>query len=316
MSLQSLQEDIIKRDIKKLYILTGPEVGIMDIYLDKIKEVLGLKTIRPNLVSDIIARLENNNLFFQDQSDNNLFIVLNDKEFIKQEKHWERFKNGEILKDNYLILKFSDIDKRTKFYKYFKEDIIEFEKLDTELLANYIERDIGLPLSMGKHLAEICENDYARILLEEKKLLSISKLFKISVEDAYVKALEENLITISNTEKVFTLIENICKRDITKSMQLSKEIMERESSPLGVMSLLYNNFKDMLLVQAAGQVKDIQNRTGLNWWQIKNAQSKLGQYTTQELTRILRIIREAEKGIKTGKIESDLALDYILVNIL
>lgn len=81
------------------------------------------------------------------------------------------------------------------------------------------------------------------------------------------------------------------------------------------MSLLYTNFKTILLIQSC-QSNDICKTTGLQYYQIKYNQDKLNYYTIGELVNILRIIQKTEEGIKTGKIEEPISIDYVLCNII
>ena len=92
--------------------------------------------------------------------------------------------------------------------------------------------------------------------------------------------------------------------------------MAINENPLGAISLLYTNFRSMLLVQSAGAGADITKRTGLTGWQVKLAKEKGVNYNIGELVAYLRLIRETEKGIKTGAIEQSMSLDYILANVL
>ncbi len=87
-------------------------------------------------------------------------------------------------------------------------------------------------------------------------------------------------------------------------------------NPLGLISLLYSNFKSMLIIQSIEPGANISQRSGLTPWQIKLAKEKGNNYSIIELVSIIKIIRETEKGIKTGLMESDKAIDYILVSIL
>ena len=95
-----------------------------------------------------------------------------------------------------------------------------------------------------------------------------------------------------------------------------QELKQINDSPLGLISLLYTNLKSMLLVKWAGNGDKISDRTGLTPFQVKLAKEKGNKYTVQELEQAIKLIRNTEKGIKTGNIETELAVDYILVNIL
>lgn len=81
------------------------------------------------------------------------------------------------------------------------------------------------------------------------------------------------------------------------------------------MSLLYNNFKIILLIQSC-KSNDICKTTGLKSNEVYFNKDKTGYYTIGELVRTLKIIQKTEEGIKTGKIDEENSIDYILCNIL
>ena len=81
------------------------------------------------------------------------------------------------------------------------------------------------------------------------------------------------------------------------------------------MSLLYNNFKIILLIQSC-KSNDIEKTTGLKSNEIYFNKDKIGYYSIGELVNALRIIQKTEEGIKTGKIDEEISIDYVLDNIL
>ena len=82
-----------------------------------------------------------------------------------------------------------------------------------------------------------------------------------------------------------------------------------------MLNLLYNNFRTILLIQSC-KSNDICKTTGLQNNQVYFNKDKVGYYTIRELVLALRIIQKTEEAIKTGKIDEELSLDYVLVNIL
>lgn len=311
MQLSELKEQLVNKAVNPLYIFTGPEIAIMNIYIDKIAAVSGTQIKRVDNVSSIYSRLQNN-AFTTRLS---CYIIRNDKELTTQEKAWQNLITSVKQGKNVIILIYDTIDKRGKFYKQFASQIVEFEKLSTEVLARYIKKEIGLPESYGADLAEICDKDYSRILLECDKLKHLSNITKTDIQTTYRQAIQEKLIYVSPKDVIFSFIDSVCRREIQKVYNLYSELLAINESPLAIISLLYNNFRAMLLVQSAGS-GNIANRTGLTPWQIKIAKEKGNNYSVPELVSALRTIREVERGIKTGTIEQNLAVDYLLVNVL
>ncbi len=78
---------------------------------------------------------------------------------------------------------------------------------------------------------------------------------------------------------------------------------------------MYNNFRTILLIQSC-KSNDIEKTTGLTNGQVYYNKDKVGYYTIGELVNALKTIQKTEEGIKTGKIDEQISVDYVLCNIL
>ena len=78
---------------------------------------------------------------------------------------------------------------------------------------------------------------------------------------------------------------------------------------------MYNNFRTILLIQSC-KSNDIEKTTGLTNRQVYYNKDKVGYYTIGELVNALKTIQKTEEGIKTGKIDEQISVDYVLCNIL
>lgn len=312
MKLEELKEQLSKGVVKPLYVFTGPEVGIMDIYLKKIAEVSRKPIKRVDTVAAVYSKLQNQSF----APSANCYVIRDDKDYFTQEKVWESLISGRAQGYNVVILLFTDIDKRSKFYKQHTAIITEFEKLIPEVLAKYIKRELDISTNKALGFATICDCDYSRILLETSKIRSLSKALGITEEQAYDQAIREKLIWTAPKDVVFEFIDAFCRRQTKQAFILAEKLKAINDSPLGTLTLLYNNLKSILLVQSSGNVPDMTERTGLTAWQVKMAKEKLNYFTTGELLDSMEFIRKMETGIKTGKVEANIALDYTLVSLI
>ena len=82
-----------------------------------------------------------------------------------------------------------------------------------------------------------------------------------------------------------------------------------------MLSVLYNNAKAVLQVQTY-KGTELSKATGLTGWQIKNAKQYVGKYDENDLIYIVQLCQKLESGIKTGKMEDEFAMQYLLVHIL
>lgn len=325
MQLHELKEQLVKKIVQPLYIFTGEEVAIMDLYLDKISKVSGLPMKRVDSIESIFNKMQNTNSFVNQAY---CYIIRDDKDYLAQEKVWDRFNTGAAQSNNIIILIYTNLDKRGKFYKHHnspnsadlpfadKSYIIEFEKLIPEVLAKYIKKDIGLDIPMGIELAGICDCNYNRIKLECDKLQHLAVVRGCKIAQAYEIALEENILYIQPGAVLFEFIDAVCMRDIDRVYNLLQQLKANNENPLAMISLIYSNLKSILLVTSAGNGQGITEKTGLTAWQVKLAKEKGNHYSIGELVSAITILRTTEKGIKTGMIEQEMAIDYILVNIL
>lgn len=311
MELYQLKEQIVKKALNPLYIFTGEEVAIMDIYIKQVAAVKNATPTRVDSISGIYRKLQTSSLMSKPKC----YVIRDDKEYMTQENIWEGLNVGAIQGDNVIILVFTNLDKRSKFYKHHSEMMVEFAKLSNDLLAKYIKKEIGLDAKNGVKLAELCNSDYSRILLECDKLNHLALATKKTIEHAFEMAVENKLIYCPPKDVIFEFIDAVCKRQIKRSFDLLAELNAINESPLAMISLLYTNFRSMLLVQTAGGGDNLTSRTGLTPWQVKLAKEKGNHYSANELVAIIKLIRQTEKAFKTGGIEQDMAISHMLINI-
>lgn len=317
MDASTIKSYIQTKTIPHFLIFTGSEWVIQKIYIDKIAEVLGIEKRYVDSISDIYGSLRTRSIFDEDR----LYVIRDDKEITHNEKIQEQLQQG-LLKDNYLILLLTSPDKRTKFYKAYKDDLCEFEPLKPQILRKYIQKELPLSDKAAEKLMEVCENDYGRCLLELDKI----KHYKWDVDmvmGAYPVTrwdmvlddlLADGTIYQPPKDAIFDFVGAILDRKIA-CFDLHEQCKAVGEATLVMLSVLYTNAKAVLQVQSCSS-NDIAKSTGLSAWQINNARKHLNKYKTGELVKMLRLIRECEKGIKTGVYEEQFVMDYILVKIL
>ena len=312
MKLHELKDQLVRKQLNPLYIFTGEEIAIMDVYVDKVVSTSKAVPKRADSVRSIFSKLHNSSFINKPTC----YIIRDDKEYLTQEKVWAEMNSGKHIGNNTIILVYTNLDKRSKFYKQHSDIIVEFEKLSPEILVKYIKKELPLSNHAASLLVDLCDNNYSRILLECDKIKHLAAVRGCTVEEAFTQAINEKVIYKAPKDVIFNFIDCVCKRQITKSYELLNELVAINESPLAIISLLYNNFRSMLLVQSAQGQPEISKVTGLTPWQIKVAKEKGNNYNINELISAIQIIRNTEKGIKVGSIEQPMAVDYILANIL
>jgi DNA polymerase III delta subunit len=323
MNLKDLQSKIVQSNLDKYNIFTGSELGIMDIYIKKFLGSVQCERAQVDTVQEAYSKMTQRRMIVSPRC----FIVIDDKEYLKQEKIWPRMQSAATASEDYVILVYTNMDKRSKFYKANQEVIVEFDKLSPEMLAKYIDKELpGMTEKERVQLAEICECDYSRVMLECDKIRQFSKALNRRTDDGIIatdymlcfkELVTSGVIYQPVGDITFKFTDAIALRhydDIAKYLYQAKLKQEPE---IMVLSILYNTFKQILLVQGLGNDQnDAAKRTGLTPWQVKLAKEKQDHYSIRELINALKIIRFTEKAIKTGQIDADTALEYVIIHVV
>lgn len=307
MNIQELQKQIIDKQLDNLYIFLGEEIAIQKVYINKIAEIKNLEIQYIEEYKQIHNSLKVRDLF----NIKKLYVILDDLDILKQENVWEGINsNGNII-----IFKYNNLDKRNKFYKFFETRIVEFNKLSDEVLTKYIQQKLpNLHQQNCKKLIDICNSNYNQILLEMDKI-NHSIGIKENSDKAFIELEKQGAFHKEISDITFTFIEKVITRDIKQIYELQKQLKQIGESNIKLLSLLYNNFKIILLIQSC-KSNDIEKTTGLKSNEIYFNKNKTGYYSIGELVRILRIIQKTEEEIKIGKIDEAVSIDYVLTNIL
>ena len=317
MDVSTLKAQIKSKQLPSYFIFSGDEWKVQQIYIEQIAKVTGKAVQHVDDVSSIYGKLRNKS-FIQKGI---IYIVRDDKELMNSEKLQQQISNG-LLGNNMLIHLLTTVDKRTKFYKQYKDTIVEFEPLNDVVLKKYILKEIKLSESNIQRLINICEHDYGRILLEIDKIKIYTRVALMNGDNSsepfdmtFEQLVGDGTIYEPPYDAIFDLVDVILDRKVNKSFDLLQQSYAVGEATMVMLSVLYNNAKAVLQVQTYKGDK-ITEGTGLTGWQIKNAKPHVGKYKENELIYIVQLCQKIESGIKTGKMEDEFAMQYLLSHIL
>ena len=133
-------------------------------------------------------------------------------------------------------------------------------------------------------------------------------------DEAFKKLLEDGAIYVPPKEALWDFIKAVLQNKPKLAFDLWYDLKALEAPTLSILSNLYNNTKQLLQVQTCTS-KDIAKTTGLTAWQIKNVKECVGRWRPGDLVYLMRLIQQTESGIKSGKIEESIAVEYILTSL-
>lgn len=310
MDVSSLKSHIKLKTVPSFLIFAGEEWKVQEIYINQIAKAMNKEVRRIDSIADIYSSLKNKS-FVQKSY---VYVVRDDKELMTNEKIQQQINSG-LLADNILILILTTIDKRTRFFKAYNAQICVFDKLSNSLLTKYINAEIKLSERNIQRLINICESDYGRILLEIDKIKRYKESYGDDGNHSFEGLLATGAIYQPPYDAIFDLVDAILDRKVNKAFDLLQQAYDIGEATLVMLTVLYNNAKAVLQVQTY-QGNNLSKATGLTGFQISNAKKHVGKYSDNALIYIVELVQKIEKGIKTGKMEDEFAMQYLLCHIL
>lgn len=299
MEITALKSQIQSKKLDSFYVFIGDEWEVQKIYIKQMSKVSGKSIRYVDSVVGVFTACRNTSFITSAY----VYVVLDDNEFEKNESLQQRI--HDVLKDNILILVYTKADKRKKLFK----DSVTFESLKPEVLRKYIKKSISLSDKYADKLAEVCEYNYGRCLLEADKINCYATAQSCTVDKACHELLVDGTIHQDKQDTVFDFVDAVMKRN-SRCFDLIPE-----DNVMGLLQLLYNNCKAVFAIQEC-KGKDVAKVSGIDARHLYYARDKVNHYHSDDLVHAMRLIQGLQEGIITGKIEEQFVLDYLLVNVL
>lgn len=231
-----------------------------------------------------------------------------------------------VVNINSLIL-----DDAVKFIMHSKNAIIVAEKIDVKIddfnpyiikfpdipdwgIQDFIASNINIEEKDRLWLASACKNDLFRIKNEIDKLRIFDSQ---SQPDLFKQFMKDKIFSDLSNYTIFDFMNAIVRKDISKIDQILRERANIDIEPLGVVTLIFNNFKNMLSIQS--DPRCTAETLGISDKQFNVIRNQSKAYSFIDLKRIFEFICSMDNKIKNGMLDStnkDQQIDYILVNIL
>lgn len=290
--LVSFQKDIRTNNLKPFYILYGEEIGLMNVYLNQMGNV-----VRETSVSTVWKPLTQKGLV----PNHRIFAVRDDKDFLANESRWKRLPD---VRYGTLVLMVTKIDKRSKLLKAFPDNCVEFEKMtDAQLKRHFVSKYSTIDSSMIEMVIQFCLNDYSRIDNE------LDKLSRLKNVDASVV---ESLVKHKTEIDIFSLVDDVLEYRPEQAIMKVTELLAKGESPIGLLTLLYQNFNNACLVLGADEPKE--SSLGIKQFLINKIVYNF-QYELDSAFEGMAILGQAIEGIKNGRYTESSAVYISLYKI-
>lgn len=294
MLIKDLKESIVNKTINKdmIIFLISDNNFIAKQYIREISNIFNLDINNVDEVPKVV---------------NDIFGTSIDVINVFETDLLEKIQPQELL---YVITKKVSDEVKDNYNGY----IVNVPKLEEWQIKDYAySLAEGVPEEYLAQLCEVCKYDIYKIDNELKKL----KVF--DVEDRgkiFKQMLDDNMYSDLTKHNIFDLSNAIIRKDIPALIKLYKQIDNIDYEPIGLITTLYNNFKNIVNIQLSrNPTPQSCNLSEKQFWAIKKY--SCGYYTSNQLTSILCFLTNIDKKIKTGEIFTDDRLtDYVISHII
>jgi DNA polymerase-3 subunit delta len=244
--------------------------------------------------------------------------IFSNKSF--QEDLAENFEKMENLKDIIVVYESDSVDQRLKVFKILTNNCKsqEFKLLEGSLLKNWVQKEfekLGQKINQDalNLLISYVGNDLWRASNEIKKLSNFKRDLSIRKEDVELQVRPKIEIDI------FKTIDALAARDKKQAFSFLKKHLEGGDDPLYLISMVAYQFRNLLLVKELAEnglmYNSIVKRSGLHPFVVKKNYFSCQRFSLSELKKIYRKIFQIDCDIKSGKIDSETALDLLVLQI-
>ena len=219
------------------------------------------------------------------------------------------------LKDIILFFEESRIPTADNLFKFLQKygKTQEFSPLEGEKLRNWANKEfLSYKTKVSSHAIEklisYIGSNLWQFSNEIRKLSSYRKGETVEIKD--VELMSQPKIETD----IFKTIDAISEKNKRKALSLIHKHIEKGDSPSYLLSMVNFQFRNLLLMKTQGYSR-INPELGIHPFVARKALMQAQKFSIEELKRIYHKIFQFDLGIKTGKIDVQMALDLFIAEV-
>lgn len=302
MNLQDLKTDLENNIYSgtPIIFVTGGNTFIPYQYTKKISDIIQ----RPvKLIDSLDSVVINKVDIFNTNTNDEYLCVFNTEDF--------NYTDISLLNQTNVIV-VTKLIKDAATREVFQDIIVECPKIESWQMKAYLYTNgKGIETRKLDWLLSLCKDDIFRLDQEVSKLSIFSESERKYIFDDFV---EDGIFDDLASSSVFNLINAIVTKDRSKLLEIYQDINNIDISEFGLLTLLYNNFKNIIQIQLGNN--PTAEKLGVSPKQFSAIKYNCGRYTASQLADVFEFLTEIDFKIKTGQLPTDLLVDYLVQKIL
>lgn len=211
--------------------------------------------------------------------------------------------------DNLIVITHEISD---EVWSIFENNIVEVPKLEAWQIEDYIfSLAEGADSSDLERLCKLCAGDIYKI---ENEVSKLSIFPEIQRKYLLKELFDSDSLQGKSDLNIFTLTNALQCRNVEDARKVLLEISNIDVEPLGLITIMHQNLRKMILVWlSANPTPENTGLKGNQIWAIRNLPRV---FTREQLLRAFQLVNSLEYKLKSGEINEDLIIDYMVIKIL
>lgn len=192
-------------------------------------------------------------------------------------------------------------------------DFVDAKRMDKTMVSRIIfseleRRKKQISTEALDSLIDACNGYLTKIMNELDKLC-----YYTSEGELITKKVIDNLVTKDVEYTVFELTDALAQRNGDKSIELLN-LMSKEQ---GTLSLISNHFRRLFYISVSDMSNaELGSYLGVKEYAILKARKQVNNFSKAQLKKIINLTEEVDFFTKSGKMQAENALYYLVFNIL
>ena len=322
-SMKTIDNDIKAGQLKKVYLLYGPEHYLVRQYRDKLKKALNPDDDTMNFsafegedisVKEIIDLAETMPFF----AERRVILIEDSKLFKKGGDELAEYMEN-LPETTYFVFVEEEVDKRSRLFKEVGKqgNAVEFVTQTDETLMKWIGARInreGKNITQAAYRSFIAKTgtDMENIEKELEKLICYTMDKEvIELEDVEAVTTEQ----ISN--KVFDMVDAIASHRQKQAMDMYYDLLALREAPMRILFLITRQFQILLTVKVMANQgfanKDIAAKAGCPEWAVRKYLGQVKAFSLEQIKQAIADGVEYEEAVKTGLMNDRMAVELFIV---
>lgn len=209
-------------------------------------------------------------------------------------------------------------DEKTDFYQknFSKVEVIDCSKLSKQILTKYVASFLAqnkkrITMEAVDLLLEFCDNDLVKIENECSKL-------SFAIEDEIInKEHILNFVPKSLDYQIFELSNAIGDRDISQALSILQHLLNKKVSSQYILGVIISHIRRMFYSSVSSDTDyNISKMLGIKEYAVTMTRKSSKNFKKSHLKRALELCLDYDYAIKAGKIDEEVALYTLILEII